>query len=253
LLVLNVVLEWVLPRGPEHGHPPPLHHQPASATSVGTAPPPSPPLPPEGRPDRGPGSRPLDAGPLADIGVRLVLLLVAIWVGARWLTRPLSQLANAAQNLANDLNRPDLPELGPLECRETTRVFNHMQQRSRQQLTEKNQLLAAVSHDLRTPLTRMRLRMAQMPSDAHTEGLRRDVADMQQLVDATLEHFMGAGSAPSVMMVDVASLLNSLADDLQDMGHCAAAFRTFWATPCSTVTTWRWRWKPCPTGGWPSP
>ena len=212
LLVLNVVLDWVMPQGPDHAHPPPPHHV------HDTDRPPPPP-----RPDEVPGNRLHGVGPWADIGVRLVLLLVAVWVGARWLTRPLSELAQAAKALSEDqahaLDRPDLPEVGPSECRETTRVFNHMQQRIRQQMAEKDRFLAAVSHDLRTPLTRMKLRMIQMPPDAHTEGLRRDVADMQQLVDATLEHFMGLGQAPAGAWVDVASLLHSLVDDLQDTGH----------------------------------
>jgi protein-histidine pros-kinase len=177
--------------------------------------------------DRGPrppGPEPFDGSVLTpmlwlDIGVRLGVLMLAAWVGARWLSAPIRQLAQGAQALGHNLDSPPLPESGPTECREATRVFNQMQSRLRQQIAEREQFLAAVSHDLRTPLTRIRLRAETLDNDTQQEGFRRDVAEMQSLIEATLD-YLGGNSAPEAMTeVDIESLLRSLADDQSDSGH----------------------------------
>lgn len=115
-------------------------------------------------PHRAGGTHPpsLQLGLLLDISVRLAALVAAAWWAARWLSRPMRRLATAAQELGRDIHRTPLPEDGTLECRDASRVFNLMQARIRQQLAERDRFVAAVSHDLRTPLTRLRLR---------TEGL----------------------------------------------------------------------------------
>lgn len=183
-----------------------------------------PPLRPHGPPP--PGLQGLWQAPpglqlslLLDIAVRLTALVVAAWWAARWLTRPVQRLAAAAQSLGGEGASPPLPEEGPREFREASRVFNQMQARIRQQLADRDRFVAAVSHDLRTPLTRLRLRTETLPGAEDRLRMGRDIAEMDAMITATLEHLRGAAHAEPLALVDVRALADSLADDLQDMGH----------------------------------
>ncbi len=210
VMALTLLFEVLLP-------PPPPPHAGPLAPLVG--------LGPELGP--GPGPRPGHPGDwtwppafLADVGVRLGVLMLAAWVGARWLSAPVRNLAQAAQQLGDNLDRAPIAETGPTECRDAIRVFNGMHHRLRQQIAEREQFLAAVSHDLRTPLTRMCLRLESTgDSAAHHAGLRRDIAEMQGLIDATLDYFSASSSPEAMIGVDFDSLVRSLADDEADCGH----------------------------------
>lgn len=183
------------------------------------------PLPPPGQPPH--GERPgfwnappsLQLGLLLDIGVRLAALVAVAWWAARWLSRPMHRLATAAQQLGRDINRPPLPEDGTLECRDASRVFNQMQARIRQQLAERDRFVAAVSHDLRTPLTRLRLRTESL-GDARAQQLfRRDIAEMDAMITSTLDYLRGVAGAEAWALLDVRALADSLADDQLALGH----------------------------------
>ena len=173
-------------------------------------PPPGLPLPPHGPP-------PLEL--LLDIGVRLSALLLAAWIGARWLSDPVRRLAGAARELGHNIHRPPLPESGTRECREATQVFNQMQQRIRAQLDERDQFVAAVSHDLRTPLTRLALRVESLRDAADRQRFAKDVAEMDTMIRVTLDYLRGAADAEPWVPMDMASLVESLAHDQQDCGH----------------------------------
>lgn len=169
-----------------------------------------------------------------DVGVRLGVLLAAAWVGARWLSRPMQQMVKAAQALGEDMGRAPMAETGTTECREATRVFNQMQQRIRQQMAERDGFLAAVSHDLRTPLTRMRLRLETLEASPTRQGLGRDVVEMQTLIDATLAYLSGHDGSEALALVDVAAMLHSLADDRVASGQqvtVAGDARPCWVQP----------------------
>jgi len=177
-----------------------------------------------GEPPHHPGPGPGHHGPppeglLVDIGVRLTALLLAGWVGARWLSSPVQRLADAARDLGNDLHRPPLPETGTRECREATRVFNQMQQRICAQLEQRDQFVAAVSHDLRTPLTRLALRVESLKDEADRQRFSKDIAEMDTMIRATLDYLRGAADAEPWTPMDVDSLVQSLAHDQQDCGH----------------------------------
>ena len=183
------------------------------------------PQPPPGQPPH--GERPgfwnappsLQLGLLLDISVRLAALVAVAWWAARWLSRPMHRLATAAQQLGRDIDRPPLPEDGTLECRDASRVFNQMQARIRQQLAERDRFVAAVSHDLRTPLTRLRLRTENL-GDARAQQLfRRDIAEMDAMITSTLDYLRGVAGAEAWALLDVRALADSLADDQLALGH----------------------------------
>ncbi|MCB1975182.1 MAG: HAMP domain-containing protein [Burkholderiaceae bacterium] len=161
----------------------------------------------------------LQLGLLLDIGVRLAVLLAAAWWAARWLTQPIRRLAAAAQDLGQNFDGPGLPEEGPTEYRDASRVFNQMRSRIGQQLAERDGFVAAVSHDLRTPLTRLRLRVEGLASPDEQQRFGRDIVEMDAMITATLDHLRGVAQGEPLVVLDVAALAESLADDHQDMGH----------------------------------
>jgi signal transduction histidine kinase len=144
----------------------------------------------------------------------IVLSLVAV----RWTTRPLNALADAAEDLGRNIERPPLEETGPIEVARAARAFNTMQSRLTAYIRERTALLAAMSHDLKTPITRLRLR-AELLADA---GLRdkftRDLEEMEALVKATLDFLRGFEGGEASQPVDMMALLESLQADLSEMG-----------------------------------
>lgn len=199
-------------------------------------PPMPPPLPPAGL--AGQGGMPPPHGPpglfqlglLMDISVRLLALVLAAWVGARWLSEPVRKLAAAAKELGRDIHRPPMVEEGTLECREATRVFNQMHARLRQQMVQRDQFVAAVSHDLRTPLTRLSLRVQSLADPLERQRFGKDIVEMDEMIRTTLDYLRGMADPEPMVLLDVGSLLISLAEDAQDsaqdvrvLGSVAAA------------------------------
>lgn len=152
---------------------------------------------------------------------QLIAILIASWVGARLLARPVQQLASGANRLAQDVHAPPLDEeTGPAEARDATRALNLMQQRIRTQLAQQSRFLAAVSHDLRTPLTRMTLRIERIEDNNVRYRLRQDVAEMNGLIDATLYYLRERDDATGPRQrVDVLALLQAVVDDAQELGQ----------------------------------
>lgn len=161
----------------------------------------------------------LHPGMLLDIGVRLGALMLVAWIGARWLSRPIRQLVSAARGLGEDIHQPPLPEDGTVECREASRVFNQMQAQIRQQLDERDRFVAAVSHDLRTPLTRLRLRAEGLSDADEQQRFRQDIHEMDAMISATLDYLRGAADAEAPVPLDLSALVNSMADDRQACGQ----------------------------------
>lgn len=154
------------------------------------------------------------------LGVQLVLLGGCAWLAVRLVTRPLKQLAAAAENLGPDLKGEQVPEQGPVEVAHAAAAFNAMQQRIAGYLAERVQILAAISHDLQTPITRMRLRLDLMEPSETQEKLYRDLAAMEQLVREGVTYARTLhGSTETPARVDVDALLDSLAFDYRDGGN----------------------------------
>ncbi|HEY1992210.1 MAG TPA: HAMP domain-containing protein, partial [Gammaproteobacteria bacterium] len=153
------------------------------------------------------------------LGILLISVLLLSFLAVRWVTRPLSTLARAAEELGRDLNRPPLPEEGPLEVRAAAAAFNTMQARLRDYIYERTRILTAVSHDLRTPITRMRLRAELLGDEALKVKLVRDLQEMEEMTNATLSFLRGFEDRESLQSVDLMALLESLETDSTDTGY----------------------------------
>ena len=151
--------------------------------------------------------------------VTLAIIGLLAWYGARRLARPIQQLTQAAARLGDNLEAPPIEESGPQETRQAARLFNRMQDKLRQQMAERSRFLAAVSHDLRTPLTRIRLRSAQLDDTALQARLGKDIDDMTAMLDATLAYLRDESQQESWQMLDITALLQVLAEDAQEQGH----------------------------------
>lgn len=148
----------------------------------------------------------------------LALSLFAV----RLATRPLQRLAEAADAFGRDLDAAPLPEDGPQEVRLAAEAFNRMQLRLRRLIDERSRALAAVSHDLRTPLTRLRLRIDLVDDDGLRRELEADIDDMQAMVEATLDYLRGMKDAEALQSIDIEALLQSIAADQQALGRAVA-------------------------------
>jgi signal transduction histidine kinase len=127
-------------------------------------------------------------------------------------------MAHAAQALGRDINSPPMDSSGPVEVRRAARAFNAMQRRLIASIEERTRFLAAVSHDLRSPITRMRLRAEMLTVEAEKPGFRKDLAEMEGMVEATLSFMKGEAEDEPVEVVDLDSMLAGLAADMRMQG-----------------------------------
>lgn len=162
------------------------------------------------------------AGPLIWLGVVALLVVLGLVWGAHRTTRPLRRFAEAADRLGLDANPPPLPERGPRELRNATRAFNRMTARIRRLVDDRTLMLAAVSHDLKTMLTRLRLRAEFIEDGEQKEKAAADLDEMQAMLEATLSFARDDAADERPVAVDLAAMLQSLAADLADAGRAAA-------------------------------
>jgi len=146
-------------------------------------------------------------------------IIVLAYTVARIASSPLQRLAAAAIELGQDLQRPPLPVNGPLEVRRAAEAFNTMQQRLQRHLGERTQMLAAITHDLQTPLTRLRLRLENVEDENLRERLIGDLAAMQALIREGLELARSAESVEQRVALDLDSVLHTIAEDAFEAGH----------------------------------
>lgn len=151
----------------------------------------------------------------------LFVVLAFVW-GAHRMTRPLRQIAEAADRLGLDAGPPPLPEQGPRELRKATRAFNRMTARIRRLVDDRTLLLAAVSHDLKTMLTRLRLRSEFIEDGEQRRKVAADLDEMKAMLDATLTFARDEAADERPVPVDLAALLRSLSADLADAGQAAS-------------------------------
>ncbi|MCP1626938.1 ATP-binding protein [Pseudomonas nitroreducens] len=152
--------------------------------------------------------------------VQLALLLFCTWIAVRLAIRPLTRLAQAVDHLDPDAPAPELDERGPSEVAYAARAFNALQGRIGSYLKERMQLLAAISHDLQTPITRMKLRVEQMDDSPERERLWSDLEEMQHLVREGVAYARSMdGASEAAVKVNLDSFLDSLVLDYQDSGQ----------------------------------
>ena len=228
---------------PGDGAPPRWHDGPGGPGGPGDmgpgGPPPSwmqgnpPPMPSNGPMGAGPGGPggnarggglPTSAA-LLDYGIRLVIIGLAAWFGARWLSAPMRRLQSASRTLGRSLARNETPppvdeRAGTVEVRETAHVFNEMSRQLADQVHSRALLVAAISHDLRTPLTRIRMRLENAEGDPLTARSIADIHEMDDLIESALEVFRGTSPHEEpAETTDVYALVQAIIDDLADLGQ----------------------------------
>jgi signal transduction histidine kinase len=148
----------------------------------------------------------------------LILMIFSIWM-ARSIVAPLTRLANAAERLGREREPTLIGDMRLPEFAAIAGTFNTMQLRLKRFVDERIQMLAAISHDLRTPLTRLRLLAEYVEDEDQRTQLRSNVAEMESMVSDALAFMREEASQESLETVDLAALLISLADTHHDLGE----------------------------------
>jgi signal transduction histidine kinase len=156
---------------------------------------------------------------LASLAVLLAAVVALSLLAVRWATRPLQSLADAADALGRNIDSPPMAERGPVEVVRAARAFNTMQLRLAAYLRERTSVLAAMSHDLKTPVTRLKLRAELLADPALRTKFTRDLEELESMVAATLDFLQGTAGAETAQPVDMGALLASVEADLSEMGH----------------------------------
>jgi signal transduction histidine kinase len=147
--------------------------------------------------------------------------LLGLWA-ARALTAPLSLFAKAAEDFSLNGAAAPLPERGPEEIRSVAKALNRMRERITVLIDDRTKMLAAISHDLRTPITRMRLRSEFIEDDGHRSRMLRDLDQMRSMLESVLSFLRNDRKLESMTLVDIASTLQLVTDQFADMGHKVA-------------------------------
>ena len=161
------------------------------------------------------------------LGIFLSTSLMALAVIAlsilvlRSVTKPLQRCAAAAQRLYADAEPHPIAVSGPREVRELAVAFNEMQQRVKRLIDDRTLTLAAISHDLKTPLTRTQLRIEEIDNAELRQSIDADLGEMRAMIDSSLDFLEGDRTGEPVRDVDLTAILESVRDDLSDMGHTA--------------------------------
>ncbi|WP_182086230.1 ATP-binding protein [Aureimonas sp. ME7] len=153
------------------------------------------------------------------LGLTAALVALVGAFTARRIARPLRQLTTAAESLGRGEAGPPLCECGPDDIRRTAEAFNRMQERLHRFVEDRTRMLAAISHDLRTPLTTLRLR-AELVEDANLQGrMLSTIDEMQAMADATLALIRQETTAEATRTIDLCALVESTCADLAELGH----------------------------------
>ena len=148
----------------------------------------------------------------------ICVTVLGLWA-ARALAAPLSSFAKAAENFSLDGGAEPLPERGPEEIRSVARALNRMHERIGRLMADRTRMLAAISHDLRTPITRLRLRAEFIEDEANRKRMLIDLDQMRAMLESVLSLRRNDHRVEAVTLVDVASTLQLIADQFGDMGH----------------------------------
>jgi signal transduction histidine kinase len=145
-----------------------------------------------------------------------VLMLSSIVYIVRWLSAPLKRFSHGAKLLGQDIHRQPLDESGPVEIAEAAKAINAMQDRIKRYLDDREELFSAISHDLKTPITRLRLRAELLDHDEHTEKFIKNLDELELMVKGALQCVKDTDIHENIESVDVMSLLLSIKEELAD-------------------------------------
>ncbi|QXH33031.1 ATP-binding protein [Pseudomonas muyukensis] len=152
------------------------------------------------------------------LGLGLLATLLVAWLATRQLANPLQRFASAVRRFGGDLQAPPIAIEGPEEIRQAIIAFNIMQAQIQHFIRERTHMLAAISHDLRAPLTRLRLRSEFMEDQELQAKLVRDVEEMQSMINAALAFFREGTQLEQRTAYDLSELLQTIVDDYRDQG-----------------------------------
>jgi signal transduction histidine kinase len=154
----------------------------------------------------------------ASIGFAALLLCAIAVVLVRGITRPMRSMADAAEALGRG-ERVTLPETGPDDIRQTAEAFNRMQERLQRFVEDRTRMLAAIGHDLRTPITSLRLRAEFVPEEETREKMLSTLDELRSMTEASLAFAREESMEEETRAVDLAALVESLCDDLREIGQ----------------------------------
>lgn len=168
------------------------------------------------------GRYPFWGGPgmLTLLFVVVSLTLLGLWA-ARALAAPLSSFAKAAEGFSLNSAAAPLPERGPEEIRAVAKALNHMRERIAALVDDRTKMLAAISHDLRTPITRLRLRAEFIEDDGQRSQMLRDLDQMRSMLDSVLSFLRNEYTSEVMTLTDIATILQLIADQFADVGQIA--------------------------------
>lgn len=165
------------------------------------------------------GAPPVKKDTVIVFAVLLLGLFLLGYFSARHISKPMVQLGLAAERFGLDRSLSKMPEQGFKEVRHTIRAFNLMQERINKQIKDRSLMLAAVSHDLRTPITTLRLRAEYIEDKDMREKTFATLLEMEQILNVTLGFARDEAADEPLRETDLVALLNSLVDDHADLGH----------------------------------
>ncbi|TAL02987.1 MAG: HAMP domain-containing protein [Rhodospirillaceae bacterium] len=157
--------------------------------------------------------------PILSLSLFSLLVGIGALMGVSRAFRPLALFTAAAERLGVDVNAAPLDESGPREVRRAAAAFNKMQERLQRFIQDRTQMLAAISHDLRTPITRLRLRAEFVEDDGQRDKMLNDLEEMEAMIAATLAFSRDDASNEPIESFDVAMLLATVAADGRAAGH----------------------------------
>lgn len=163
-------------------------------------------------------AQPIEGPIFLQLIVLTLVLGTVLFFMTRTITHPLSGLAKAAEAAGRGARIEPLPEVGARELREATRAFNAMQERLYRYLDSRTSVLAAMSHDLRTPLTRIRLRVESLEDESLRERFIADLDEMNGMIQGALSLFRGMNEEEPESPCDIDGLLSTLRDEFAEMG-----------------------------------
>ncbi|MHA7772053.1 ATP-binding protein [Roseibium sp. M-1] len=173
---------------------------------------------------------------LVQLALTALLTVLIIGFAVRRATRPLKHLAVAAEKFGRGEEQEPLKPSGPAEVRALTSAFNDMQDRLTRFVRDRTRMLAAISHDLRTPITSLRLRAEFIDDEENREKMIETLDEMAAMTEATLRFARDEAQAESAENADLGAILDALAGDQQDLGHdCTVETEERIVLPCRPV------------------